>query len=393
MLQRMYTAYGIVASQFKQRLSPLVTFTGFILLHGLVTVGLVADRVFFPALRRTKISGPIVIVGNPRSGTTFLHRFLVEHELGAGMRIWKMLYPSPTLQVPLQPLLPLLEKISPARHHAHAAHETNLTAIETDDPSLLFRYFDGLFLYGFFYAWSKTETLDGFEQRFVANAERDFNWYESLWRRNLVSEKRDRVVAKLFSLSLRLPQFLRRFPDAKVLYMVRDPLETVPSGLSLVTGVLDGRFGFWSLPLEQRQHFIENMYAALLRLSLRFHEDYTSGRIPPDNLYIVTFPRLMQQFDVVMDDILKFVDVEPSAELKQTIRSIADKQRRYKSAHQYDLARFGLTEERIRRDYAVIYDTFLQDASLNESSLSESGSNDEAGSEQAAAESQQVSPA
>ncbi|MEE2732355.1 MAG: sulfotransferase [Pseudomonadota bacterium] len=359
MLNRMFAAYGIVASQFKQRVSPLVTFSGFLVLHGMVTVGLVVDHVLFPALRRTKIKSPIVIVGNPRSGTTFLHRFLVENELGAGMRIWKMLYPSPTLQVPLKPLLPLLEKISPARHHAHAAHETNLTAIETDDPSLLFRYFDGLFLYGFFYAWSKTETLDSFEQRFVANAERDFNWYESLWRRNLVSEKRSRVVAKLFSLSLRLPQFLQRFPDAKVLYMVRDPLDTVPSGLSLVTGVLDGRFGFWSLPQEQRQHFIENMYAALLRLSLRFHEQYTAGRIPASNLYIVTFPRLMQQFDVVMEEILEFVDVEPTNEMLDQIGQIADKQRAYKSGHEYDLARFGLTEERIRRDYAVIYDTFL----------------------------------
>ena len=33
--------------------------------------------------------------------------------------------------------------------------------------------------------------------------------------------------------------------------MVRDPMETVPSGLSLVTGVLDGRFGFWALPEEK----------------------------------------------------------------------------------------------------------------------------------------------
>ena len=365
MLNRMFAAYGIVASQFKQRFSPLVTFTGFLLLHAMVSVGLLLDYVFYPSLRRTKIKSPIVIVGNPRSGTTFLHRFLVANELGAGMRIWKMLYPSPTLQLPLKPFLPLLEKISPARHHAHAAHETNLTAIETDDPSLLFRYFDGLFLYGFFYAWSKTKTLDEFEHRFLASAERDFNWYESLWRRNLVSEKRHRVVAKLFSLSLRLPRFLQRFPDAKVLYMVRDPLETVPSGLSLVTGVLDGRFGFWSLPEPQRQHYIENMYAALLRLSLKFHEDYMAGRIPSDNLYIVTFPRLMQQFDVVMEEILEFTDVKATVELQQQIEQVAEKQRHYKSEHKYDLARFGLTEERIRRDYAVIYDTFLKQESVS----------------------------
>lgn len=294
MLNRMFKAYRIVAQQFHQYVSPIGTFIGFLLLNLLVTVGLLLDRLFYPELRRKAIAKPIIIVGNPRSGTTFLHRFLVANGFGAGMRIWKMLYPSLVLQQLVKPFLPWLEKISPARHHAHAAHETNLTEIETDDPSLLFRYFDGLFLYGFFYAWSKTETLAAFESHFLASAPRDFNWYVTMWRRNLVSEKQDRVVAKLFSLSLRLPVFLQRFPDARILYMVRDPLETVPSGLSLVTGVLDGRFGFWKLPEAQRRHYIENMYAALLALSLRFHADYTSGRIPACNLYIVTFPRLMR---------------------------------------------------------------------------------------------------
>lgn len=363
MLNRMFKAYRIVAQQFHQYVSPIGTFIGFLLLNLLVTVGLLLDRLFYPELRRKAIAKPIIIVGNPRSGTTFLHRFLVANGFGAGMRIWKMLYPSLVLQQLVKPFLPWLEKISPARHHAHAAHETNLTEIETDDPSLLFRYFDGLFLYGFFYAWSKTETLAAFESHFLASAPRDFNWYVTMWRRNLVSEKQDRVVAKLFSLSLRLPVFLQRFPDARILYMVRDPLETVPSGLSLVTGVLDGRFGFWRLPEAQRRHYIENMYAALLALSLRFHADYTSGRIPACNLYIVTFPRLMREFDTVMGEIMQFVGTESTPELETTIAHIAEKQRRYKSGHEYDLARFGLTEERIRQDYAVIYDTFLQDPS------------------------------
>lgn len=369
MLNRMFKAYRIVAQQFHQYVSPIGTFIGFLLLNLLVSVGLLLDHLLFPALRQKTITRPIIIVGNPRSGTTFLQRFLVANGFGAGMRIWKMLYPSLTLQRLVKPFLPWLEKISPARHHAHAAHETNLTEIETDDPSLLFRYFDGLFLYGFFYAWSKMETLAAFESRFLASAQRDFNWYVSMWRRNLVSEKQDRVVAKLFSLSLRLPVFLQRFPDARILYMVRDPLETVPSGLSLVTGVLDGRFGFWKLPEAQRRHYIENMYAALLALSLRFHADYTSGRIPARNLYIVTFPRLMREFDSVMNEIMQFVGKESTPELQTTIAHIADRQRNYKSRHEYDLARFGLTEERIRQDYAVIYDTFLQDPSATKRTI------------------------
>ena len=44
-----------------------------------------------------------------------------------------------------------------------------------------------------------------------------------------------------------VPDFIIEYPNAKILYMVRDPLNVIPSGLSLVTGVLDKRFGFWGL--------------------------------------------------------------------------------------------------------------------------------------------------
>ena len=40
-------------------------------------------------------------------------------------------------------------------------------------------------------------------------------------------------------------------------------------------------------------------------------------------------------------------------------KKIAVKQRAYKSEHKYDLAKYGLTEEKIRKDCAFLYETFL----------------------------------
>jgi omega-hydroxy-beta-dihydromenaquinone-9 sulfotransferase len=359
MLYRMFLVHKALIRAFRAFVPPLFAFCGILVLHVFVSIGMMLDWVFYPALWKSEVKRPIIIVGNPRSGTTVLQRFLVDNGFGTGSRLWKMLYPSLVMQALLKPFLPILEKISPAKHHAHAAHKTNLTAIEADDPSLMFRYFDGFFIYGFFLSWSERDLKDLFDPNLRDTSKRDFDWLEKLWKRVLVSEKKRRIVGKLFSLGIRLPKFLERFPDAKILYTVRDPLETVPSGLSLVTGVLDGALGFWKLPEAKRKHFIERLYAAFLELSMRFHADYTAGKVPADKVKVVTFNRLMQDFDNLMLEIVNFVDVPLTPELEKTIRDTSDKQKQFKSGHQYDLEKFGLTEARIRADYAPIYQTFF----------------------------------
>ena len=171
-----------------------------------------------------------------------------------------------------------------------------------------------------------------------------------------MGENQSQVLAKLFSLGIRMPQFMAFFPDAKILYMIRDPRSTVPSGMSLVTGVLDQRFGFWCLSEEKRQRYLERLYRAFLDLSLRFQNDYVTVKCP--GIMIVHYHRMMQDFDGLMRDLLAFLEVKPSEEFLNTIRINAERQRQYKSEHKYDLSKFGLTEERILKDYEKIYKTF-----------------------------------
>jgi hypothetical protein len=359
MLGRMFKAVKAISTTFQKRASPFMTCLGISILHIIVSIGMVLDHLFFPSLRKTGIQNPIVIVGNPRTGTTFLQRFLVQNGFGAGMRIWKMLYPSLVCQTMLRPLLPLLEKMSPARFHGKAAHDTSLTGIETDDPALMFRYFDGFFLYGFFLAWAEEDPKAMFDPDNRDTSQRDFHWFEKIWKRNLISEKHHRIVAKIFSLSVRMPQFIRKFPDAKILYMVRDPLQAVPSGLSLITGVLDGRFGFWNLPEEKQRRYLDRLYDAFLDLNLKFYDDYTGGRIPRESVMVIPFPRIMQDFDNLMKEIMAFLDEVPSPDLLKSIHQISEKQKQFKSKHEYNIHKFGLNESQIKKDYAPIYKTFL----------------------------------
>lgn len=358
-LSRMGRVYRVLGRTHRVRVVPLFLALLFGLLRSLVALGMALDGVFFPRLKRTKATRPIVLVGNPRTGTTFLQRFLADEGFGAGMELFLMLYPSLTLQRLLRPVLPVLEKLSPARFHSTEAHETSLSSVETDDVAVLFRYLDGFFLYGFFLSFEDEDLLPEFDPRRRDTAPRDFAWLEALWRRSLVLHRADRNVAKLFSVSVRMPSFLSRFPEAQVLYMARDPLAVIPSSMSLVIGVLDRAFGFWSLPEAVRKRWLDRMYGAWILLLQKFHEDWTSGAIDKSRVYVVRYDRMMARFEDVMEEVCVFLGHEMTPQLRETIEKRADKQRKYESEHRYDLAKYGLTEAQIRKDCAFFYDTFL----------------------------------
>ena len=359
LLKRILTSYKILGTTFGKWIIPIFAAIYLVSVRSISSLFSMLDYIFIPSIWTKKIEKPIIIVGNPRSGTTFLHRFLVNNGFGTGTQLWQMIYPSVILQKIIRPILPILEYLSPAKYHSTDAHKTSLGSVETDDASMLFRFFDGFFLYGFILSWSKNNLFDWVDPNKRDNSKRDFKWFESMWKIVLISSGGKRIVAKLFSLSSNLPAFTQKFPDSKILYMVRDPLSVIPSGLSLVTGVLDKMFGFWSMPEKDRQRFISRLYIALVELMLRFHKDWTNGSIDKSKVMIVHFDQMMNEFDVLMENIIKFVGHDSSEKLLNDIKVTAENQKQFKSKHKYNLDKFGLTEEQIKKDCNVIYETFI----------------------------------
>jgi hypothetical protein len=359
MPSRMAAVYRVLRRTFGVKVVPLFIAVLFSIVRTVVAMGMALDHLFSPSLRRARANRPIVLVGNPRTGTTFLQRFLADEGFGAGMELFLMLYPSLLLQKILRPVLPLLEKLSPAKFHSTEAHRTSLSSVETDDVAVFFRYLDGLFLYGFFLSFEEEDHLPNFDPRIRDTTRRDFDWLEALWRRSLVLHRAERNIAKVFSLAVRLPQFMERFPEAQILYMARDPLSIIPSAMSLVVGVLDRAFGFWSLPDAVRKRWLDRMYKAWVLLLQTFHEDWQSGAIDRRRVFIVRYDRMMADFEGLMDEMCRFLGHPMTPALRETIHQRGEKQRKYQSEHKYNLDKFGLDEEQIRRDCAFFYDTFL----------------------------------
>ena len=128
--------------------------------------------------------------------------------------------------------------------------------------------------------------------------------------------------------------------------MARDPLAVIPSAMSLVIGVLDRAVGFWSQPEAIRRRWLDRMYKAWVLLLHKFHEDWTAGVIDKKRVFIVRYDRMMMDFEGLMDDMCTFLGHEMTPPLRATIAKKGETQRKYESEHKYDLAKYGLTEER-----------------------------------------------
>ena len=327
------------------------------------TLGL--DHVFYPRHRTQSIDRPIFIIGNPRSGTTFLHRLLLGAGGMAAFELWEMLFPAITARKLLGRIVPRLDRLSPARYHASDVHDTSLRGIETDDVAWFFRTLDGPFAWAYFLAWQDNWGSElsrrefGIDDVSPREEQRFFDYYESCWRRNLTLKRADRILAKTSMLTMRLDAVLRRYPDCKLVYVIRDPVEVIPSGMSLLASVLENGYDVWNrTKVEDQRRWLENLYQASCDMLRYFHEAQSAGKIPERNLCVVRYEDLIDDLEPTMERILDFIEIKPTEAFVEEVREQAARQRSYASRHEHSPQQFGIAPERIRADLGFVYDAF-----------------------------------
>ena len=104
-INRIIKVYFIMGKNFGTWLSFILLLFTLLILRFIVGFFMILDNIFFPSLIDRKIKNSITIVGNPRSGTTFLHRYLIKNNIGSGSQLWQLIYTSVILQKIIKPIL------------------------------------------------------------------------------------------------------------------------------------------------------------------------------------------------------------------------------------------------------------------------------------------------
>lgn len=224
-----------------------------------------ADRVQFAGIAAEPIAAPIVVTGLPRTGTTLLHALLAQDPGHRAPLAWEVMFPSPP-PGPSSPesrqqryrraaaRLAWMERLSPgfqAVHEIGAGLPQECIAITAHSfVSLRFLVTHDLPSYAAFLESTDHRPAYAFHRRFLQQLQ---------WQ----AEPR-RWVLKAPGHLGHLDALLAIYPDALVVQMHRDPLESIPSLISLrarlrrafsrsvdVDRIADEVIGYWSEALDR----------------------------------------------------------------------------------------------------------------------------------------------
>ena len=281
---------------------------------------------------------PVVVMGNPRTGSTLLQRLLVDLRVGAGPRLYQQLLPGGRRWPLVRPLLPLLRPLDPGRFHDPAIHETSLLHAETDEIALLAAEADGLFAFSFFWSFADddwTALVDPAQRDTTA---RDLALLGAQHAAVSAAAGGAPVVSRAFGLGPALPALLDAWPDARVLFVLRDPASFLPSARSLVLTTLAARLGPRFTPALQAR-VGGRIERGLVQLAARSADALHALRpAQRARVRLVGYPRLTGALGAEAGAILDFLGHSPSPAARSLLARRAEAQAVRRSAHHYPAA-------------------------------------------------------
>ncbi len=321
---------------------------------------LLIDRFVFPAYRRVAVKSPIFILGHPRSGTTFLHRLLTHTRDFAAFEAWELAFPALTARRLIAPLVHRLAgRGKGVVVAAEVGHQVRMTEID-EDEALFFHLLDTEMITTISPIGFVDQALDRLlfhDQQ--PHEERGVRFFRTVWQRQILHTGRSQLISKLPPSALRTKTLLKVFPDARIIYLARSPLEVIPSFLSLHRNGIQRLWGLDRLSEAHKRFFFERKYRVSVRWYMYMHELIERHEIPDDQFLEITYDEQTRDLRGTIRKIVAFTGIEISRELQARIDATGAATRGYQREHtNYSLEEFYLTEERIRSDLKPIFDRY-----------------------------------
>ena len=353
-----------------------LAFVLYSLLELVTWAGFLMDEIFFRDYREVEVREPVYIVGNPRSGTTFLQRLMArDQETFISMRTWEMiLAPSITMRKILwtlsavdsrlgSPLARLMGMLEEGWQEENVVHRIALRAPE-EDEYLLIHIFSTLKIWLYVAMLDEAERYTYFDSQMPEeDKQRIMAFYTRCLQRHLYAHGEGQpaqarcryYLAKNPHFSPMVDTLYETFPGVKIIYLARNPLEMIPSYISL-------KEDEWQLlgnPVESH-----GSRAYVLDMARHWYS-YPLERLdeaPQNSFIVVDFRDLIQDAREVVAKIYDRFGLELSPAFDEVLRQATEKARNHESEHEYSLEEMGLTADQIVSEYRDVFERFNFDA-------------------------------
>ncbi len=323
------------------------------------------DEVFYGNYRKVTIKEPVFIIANPRSGTTLLHRLIASdgnrfaymkfaHTLFCSVSFIRLYNTISSIDTaignPVKKLLHVVERrLFKGWDGVH-----NMGFRQAEEDEALFAQMmqsSGIFvLFPFLHRIKNTHCLDK-EQ--VAVRKKAMDFYESSLKRFMYATGSNKIyLAKNVNSSGRIQSLLERFPDARLIFIARNPIDAVPSTASMFSAM----YPLHSPRLKQT----DAAYREWCELSMEFYMHYTQVRqqFASKRIVALRYSDLLAHPVEEVEKIYSHFGWTFSDELRAKLHTETNKRRSYKSAHSYSLAQYGYTEVEVRERLAPVISEF-----------------------------------
>ncbi|MFO7558363.1 MAG: sulfotransferase [Desulfobacterales bacterium] len=333
--------------------------------HELVTwICLLSDEIFFPEYRKVEVGRPLFIVGFPRSGTTYLHR-IVDSDVNqfTSLKLWEILFAPSILQKKFFLLTGKFDRLMGKPFYrlairlenrifagSRSMHKISFFEAE-EDEIILIHIFSSLFQ-AFMFPFDEMNPFSRFDTD-VSPAQRKtiMKFYQRCIQRHLYAFGPDKCfLSKNPVSSSKINSIYETFPEAKIVCLVRQPLEAVPSAISFMS------YGFRKFNAVDQAVINEKIFS-LISHFYTYPLEQLSKR-SEDCGIIETYDMLVRDPGAFVTNIYNRFGFDMSESFQSLLDRETRKIKNYSSRHAYSLDEYGLTAEQIVHYFKPIFDRF-----------------------------------
>jgi hypothetical protein len=342
----------------------------FLVLRSVVLVGRALDHIIYPAFRRQPLRQPVFIVGNPRSGTTLLHRLMSLDRRFTTMRLFETIFPSVAVCRFIDALARADNAVGGPAHRTMESicrrafsawtgiHRTKLSEPEEDEQLFVYSLLTPVLtlLFPFFSEiedWNYVDRLDTRVRRKLMG-----HYFGSLQRHLYYDGGNRTLLIKNTAASGRFWSMLDAMPDMRVVHLVRHPYESVASLLSMYAAT-------WRRLAPQ----VAGDTTKARSLAYLFC-DYYRYRIevlktlPASRVVEVRYDDLTRDPEQAVRRVYSQLGITATEGFDRRLRLASKRARSYASKHVYGLDRFGITEQEIHDRLSDVFEEYGFDSAI-----------------------------